>query len=142
MIVNETDRAHLESLGPYAINSASTFGVLASTAAFTHRRGGWPTSSTYLDGNRRLLAELLASHLPDVGYTPPEGTYLTWLDCRRSACRTRLGDFFLDTPTWRSSTARAAGRPAGFVRLNIAHQPPDPHRRSSSRWGGRAARTG
>ena len=35
-----------------------------------------------LDGNRRLLADLLAEHLPDVRYTPPAATYLGWLDCR------------------------------------------------------------
>ena len=37
----------------------------------------------YLDGNRILLAELLAEHLPEVGYRPPDGTYLAWLDCQR-----------------------------------------------------------
>ena len=36
----------------------------------------------YLDGNRRLLADLLAERIPEIGYTPPEGTYLAWLDCR------------------------------------------------------------
>ena len=34
-----------------------------------------------LDRNRRLLGELLVTGLPDVGWSPPEGTYLAWLDC-------------------------------------------------------------
>ena len=35
-----------------------------------------------LAANRELLAELLARHLPDVGWRPGEATYLAWLDCR------------------------------------------------------------
>ena len=36
----------------------------------------------HLDRNRRLLATLLAEHLPQVVYRMPEATYLAWLDCR------------------------------------------------------------
>ena len=35
----------------------------------------------YLDDSRRLLADLLRRHLPQVRYRPPDGTYLAWLDC-------------------------------------------------------------
>jgi len=35
-----------------------------------------------LDENRRLLASLVAGHLPEVRYRQPEGTYFAWLDCR------------------------------------------------------------
>jgi cystathionine beta-lyase len=35
-----------------------------------------------LDANRRLVAELVAEHLPTVGYRVPDATYLAWLDCR------------------------------------------------------------
>ena len=35
-----------------------------------------------LDSNRRLLADLLAEQLPQVGYEPPAAGYLAWLDCR------------------------------------------------------------
>jgi cysteine-S-conjugate beta-lyase len=33
-----------------------------------------------LDENRRLLGELLATRLPEVGYDAPEATFLAWLD--------------------------------------------------------------
>jgi hypothetical protein len=29
-----------------------------------------------------LLGALLADHLPEVRYVPPDATYLAWLDCR------------------------------------------------------------
>jgi cystathionine beta-lyase len=125
LIVNEADRAHLESLGPYAINSASTFGVLASTAALTHGRSWLADIVAYLDANRRLLADLLAAQLPDVGYTPPEGTYLTWLDCRRLGLPEELADFFLqhaDVAVVDGARCGTGGR--GFIRLNIGTSRP------------------
>ena len=35
-----------------------------------------------LDGNKRLLGELLP---PEIGYTPPQASFLAWLDCRTYA---------------------------------------------------------
>ena len=35
-----------------------------------------------LAGNRVLLAELVAEHLPEVRHRTPEGTFLAWLDFR------------------------------------------------------------
>ncbi|MEU7380275.1 MalY/PatB family protein [Streptomyces sp. NPDC042207] len=59
----------------------SHLGILAHTAAF--RDGGdWLDELVLgLDANRSLLGELVKEHLPDVGYVPPQGTYLAWLDC-------------------------------------------------------------
>jgi cysteine-S-conjugate beta-lyase len=61
---------------------AGNLGVIASIAAY---RDGGPWLDEVLvviDRNRRLMGELLAKHLPAVRYTPPQGTYLAWLDCR------------------------------------------------------------
>ena len=76
----------------------------------------------YLDGSRVLLAGLLADHLPEVGYRPPEGTYLAWLDCRALP-----GDgpspaaFFLDQArVWLNDGAACGDAGAGHVRLNFA----------------------
>ena len=35
-----------------------------------------------LDGNFRLLSDFCRDHLPEVGVTPLEATYLPWLDFR------------------------------------------------------------
>ena len=63
-------------------HGASHLAVLAHIAAY--RDGGiWLDALLAgLDANRHLLAQLLAQHLPSVGYQVPEGTYLAWLDCR------------------------------------------------------------
>lgn len=61
----------------------SNLGVVASTAAY--RDGGpWLAEVVeYLDRNRVVLRDTLRDQLPEVGYRPPEGTYIAWLDWRR-----------------------------------------------------------
>lgn len=61
---------------------ASYLGVIAHTAAFRYGDGWLDALVRGLDANRTLLADLVAKHLPGVGFTRPEGTHLAWLDCR------------------------------------------------------------
>jgi cysteine-S-conjugate beta-lyase len=60
----------------------SHLGVLAHTVALNEGEAWLDTLLAGLSANRALLGQLIAEHLPLVGYTPPEGTYLAWLDCR------------------------------------------------------------
>src|ERR1700728_3046044 len=82
LLSNDRDAAPWPERGSAFEHGASTPGVRATTAAY--RDGGpWLDDAVaYLDGSRALLARLLAEHLPEAGYQPPEGTYLAWLDCR------------------------------------------------------------
>ena len=82
VLSNDADRETWAGIGPLAEHGAATLGVIANTAAY-EQGGPWLAEVlAYLDGNRRLLAQLVAELLPGVGYTPPEGTYLAWLDFR------------------------------------------------------------
>jgi len=56
-------------------------GVLASVAAFRDGAAWLDDLLAYVDGNRHLLAELLRDHIPLVRYSPPDATYLAWIDC-------------------------------------------------------------
>ena len=82
VLSSDADRETWAGIGPLAEHGAATLGVIANTAAY--RSGGpWLAEVlSYLDGNRRLLGQLVADLLPGVVYTPPEGTYLGWLDFR------------------------------------------------------------
>ena len=82
LLSNDRDAALWAERGSTFEHGTSTLGVQASAAAY--RDGGpWLADAiAYLDGSRLLLADLLADRLPEVGYRPPEGTYLAWLDCR------------------------------------------------------------
>jgi cystathionine beta-lyase len=121
LLTNEDDVAHWTSAGYLPTHGASILGVLANTVAYD-AGGDWLADVlAYLDGNRRLLAGLLAERLPEVRYTPPEGTYLAWLDCRRLDLPTSPGGFFLEHAGVALIDGPECGAPgAGFVRLNLA----------------------
>lgn len=74
------DEAVWQVIGPMASHGASTLGVIANTAAYRWGAPWLEAQLSYLDRNRRLLASLLAEHLPEVRFRMPEGTYIAWLD--------------------------------------------------------------
>jgi cystathionine beta-lyase len=121
LVSTEADAARWAPVAERYLHGASTPGVLANTAAYTAGEGWLADVLEYLDGNRRLLADLLARYLPAVRYLPPEGTYLAWLDCRELGIEgppaqhflTRAGVALID-----GAECGAGG--AGHVRLNIA----------------------
>lgn len=80
-----TDRATHERLlaVPMVRNDSwSPLGVVAAVAAYTHGDAWLDALRQRLDAQRRLLAELLATHLPDARMRPLEATYLAWVDLR------------------------------------------------------------
>lgn len=60
---------------------AGLFGVIANRAAFAAESDAWLDGLLVaLDDNRRLLADLLAEHLPRARYRVPEAGFLAWVD--------------------------------------------------------------
>jgi cystathionine beta-lyase len=139
LIGGEQAAPDLARLPEEVSHGPSHLGVIAHTAAF--RFGGeWlDRVLAALEYNRSLLQLLLAEHLPDVGWTPPEATYLAWLDCRRLGfdaasdgddtrgnVRTSTGAaaVFLEKSRVLLSSGSAFGTGgAGHVRLNFATSP-------------------
>jgi cysteine-S-conjugate beta-lyase len=125
LLSSDQDTATWAERGSTFEHGTSTPGVRASTAAY--RDGGpWLDDVLgYLDGSRALLAGLLAEHLPEVGYQPPEGTYLAWLDCRALSAGGETGlspaEFFLAKARVMLTDGAACGEAGrGHVRLNFA----------------------
>lgn len=57
------------------------FGALAGVAAFAPESDEWLDALlAALDANRRLLADLLAEHVPAARYEIPDAGYLAWVD--------------------------------------------------------------
>ncbi|MDC7121686.1 aminotransferase class I/II-fold pyridoxal phosphate-dependent enzyme [Cellulomonas fimi] len=75
-------RADLARLPEIVLHGVSHLGAVAHTTALRDC-GDW--LDAVLDGlrhNQRLLAELLATHLPAARWSPPDATYFAWLDLR------------------------------------------------------------
>ena len=111
ILTNDADTERWAGLGPMASHGASILGVIANTVAYREGRDWLDATIAYYDANRRLLAELLAERLPEVGYTPPEGTYIAWLDVSRLG----LGDEPAVTLQKRAKLSVTDGRACGAV---------------------------
>jgi len=125
ILTNEADTEIWAEYGPMYQHGASTPGVRASIAAYRGGRGWLSDVVGYLDGSRELLAGLLAEHLPDVGYQPPEGTYLAWLDCRDlfggRGIEVSPAEFFTAKARVLLTDGAACGDAGrGYARLNFA----------------------
>jgi cystathionine beta-lyase len=121
ILTNDADAATWAENGFMFEHGASTPGVRASTAAY-RAGGGWLADVVgYLDGSRELLAGLLDEQLPAIGYRPPEGTYLAWLDCRDLGIDDSPAEFFLAKARVLLTDGAACGDAGrGHVRLNFA----------------------
>lgn len=121
VLSNAADAARWREVGEETEHGASTLGVLANTAAYRDGGAWLGDLVSYLDGNRRLLAELVAEQLPGVRLTPPEGTYLAWLDCRALGLGDSPAPFFAEHAGVALTDGPACGAAgAGFVRYNLA----------------------
>jgi cystathionine beta-lyase len=78
----------------WASHGTANLGVVANIAAYNDSREWLDETTEYLDGNRAYLGELLAKHIPSMGYTPAEGTYIAWLDARELGIEGSPADFF------------------------------------------------
>jgi cystathionine beta-lyase len=117
---NHSDAARWRELRVFEVAGPTPIGIAASVAAY--RDGGpWLRDLVaYLDGNRELLRDLLAAHVPAITFRQPEATFLAWLDCSALG----LDDparFFLD----HARVALSDGPPFGAgceqrVRCNFA----------------------
>ncbi|HZQ02931.1 MAG TPA: MalY/PatB family protein [Gaiellaceae bacterium] len=99
---------------------AGHLGVLASIAAFEEGEPWLDELVAYLDGNRRIVGELLAALLPQVRYLPPDAGYLAWLDCRALGLGDDPSQAFLERGRVALSPGPAFGSEGrGFARLNF-----------------------
>ncbi|HEX8754075.1 MAG TPA: aminotransferase class I/II-fold pyridoxal phosphate-dependent enzyme [Solirubrobacterales bacterium] len=122
-LVTASERARAAAARlPRLAEHAGLLGVLAAEAAF--RDGGEWLDAVLLQlaGNRERLGAALTARVPEIRWTPPQGTYLAWLDCRELG----LGEEdpaarFLRRGRLALSPGPAYGSAgAGFARLNFA----------------------
>lgn len=102
----------------------SHLGILAHTVALREGRAWLDAVHADLAGNRVLLADLLAEHLPAVRWGGGLGTYLAWLDCRELGLGDDPAAAFLERGRVALNSGLTFGTGgAGHVRLNYATSP-------------------
>ena len=110
-------------LGPQH-DHASVLGEIAAEVAFREGDQWLDQLIAQLDHNRAHLAHELAVCLSDIQWTPPQATYLAWLDCRSLSFGDEPAAVFLR----RGRVALGRGldygpEGAGHLRLNFATSP-------------------
>jgi cystathionine beta-lyase len=109
---------------PTALNDSwSSLGAVAAVAAYNEGDEWLAALIERLDGQRQLLADLLATHLPLARMRPLEATYLVWIDVRAYG--------HADPAAVALSQGRVRVAPGhdyqpgleGHIRLNIATSP-------------------
>lgn len=96
--------------------------AIASTKAAYQYGGEWLDGLlSYLEESRQILQKAFPTDFP-ISLIQPEGTYLAWLDCRKTELTsTKLYDIFLNKArVWlhKGDTFGKSGN--GFMRLNFA----------------------
>lgn len=98
--------------------------VIAHSTAYNDARPWLDSAIAGIDENRFLLAELLKKHLPAARYTPPEATYLAWIDCRELGLGDDPAKIFLELGRVGLNSGIPFGENGqGRVRFNLATAP-------------------
>jgi cystathionine beta-lyase len=114
----------LNELPPALHYRASLLGAFATVAAFEKGDLWLDKVIEQLDQNRKLVAELIKSKVPSIGYTIPHCSYLAWLDVSKLNLGEDPGAAILE----RAKVAFNPGHIYGalgkdYVRLNFATSP-------------------
>lgn len=92
----------------------------AARAAYLHGAEWLDELLVYFQGNRDFIQRFLLEYVPDIGFFPPEGTYLAWLDCSGLDLPKSPYTFFLEEAKVAFNNGKDFGRQSGdFIRLNF-----------------------
>ena len=99
---------------------AGLFGVLASLAAWDSGADWLDALLGQLDHARSEFGRLLGERVPGAAYTPPEASYLAWVDCANLGLGPEPAAVFLERGRVALGRGLDFGAPGdGFVRVTI-----------------------
>jgi cystathionine beta-lyase len=102
------------------VGSPNLLGFTAAQAAYAHGEPWLKALLRYLEANRDLIVDYVASHMPQLRVARPEGTYLAWIDCREADMPESPKTFFLERGRVEFNAGADFGTSGeGFVRLNF-----------------------
>lgn len=102
------------------LGATNVLGYTAALAAYQHGQPWLDALLPYLEANRNYAVAYIRRHMPAIEVSPPEGTYLAWLDCRAAGIPGNPHEFFLKTARVALNDGATFGPGGkGFVRLNF-----------------------
>jgi cysteine-S-conjugate beta-lyase len=125
LMITASDRARaaVERVPPLT-DRVGILGVIAAEAGFRYGDRWLDAVLDQLTANRQLLGDLLATELPKIKWTPPEASYLAWVDCRALGLGDNPAEAFLARGRVALGRGLDFGREgAGFARLNFGTGP-------------------
>ncbi|MFE7466799.1 hypothetical protein ACFU6R_22225 [Streptomyces sp. NPDC057499] len=109
-------------MSPHGLYRTGHLGVIATVAALNDADTWLAEVLEVLDRNRVLLAELLDKHLPAARYTPPQASFLAWIDFRALGWGDDPAAHILGEAKVALNSGHRYGFP-GFARLNFGCAP-------------------
>ncbi|WP_241227285.1 MalY/PatB family protein [Bifidobacterium callimiconis] len=101
-------------------HQTATIGAIATTAAYEHGGAWFDDMRAYLDESVAYVNEQMRTRLQRVGYVPPQGTYIAWLDFSPLGIE-NPADYFYKNAHVALTDGRECGEcGAGCVRMNFA----------------------
>lgn len=95
--------------------------MAAWRAALEHAQDWLQQVRAYLKGNRDLVTGFMQQRLSQIGYRPPQGTYLAWLDFSRTPLAQEAHKVMLEQAKVGLNDGRMFGpQYRGWLRLNFA----------------------
>jgi cystathionine beta-lyase len=104
----------------FHLDGINMFGLAALEAAYNRGDAWLDALMEYLEKNRGLVEEFIASRLPRVKLKHPEGTYVFWIDFRDyGLTQKELMDVLVNRARVAMNDGAPFGGGDGFARLNI-----------------------
>lgn len=120
IIPNAALRKRFRAVGQGLVPGINIMGYVAAIAAYRYGDDWLRELLVYLEGNCNLVTDFVRQELLGVNTFPPEGTYLSWLDCRQAGISENVQTFFLREARVALNDGLFFGPPGlGFVRLNF-----------------------
>ncbi len=94
----------------------------ALLGAYNHSKQWLLELNEYLEGNIDFFVDAIKKDVPDIKVRKPEGTYLLWLDCRKTGMNSEsLRQYFHDKMLLEVNEGSYFGENGdGFIRINLA----------------------
>lgn len=115
-------RKFIKEIDKAGYSQLNTMGLVAADAAYRYGEEWYEAVKKYIEANIEFAQHYIEEKLPDVNMIENEGTYLIWLDFRKTGLTvTELEDVIINkAKLWLDSGKIFGESGRGFQRINVA----------------------